>query len=205
MRDFILACIHLNPLAIVQTGSYLGIAFIIFAESGLFIGVFFPGDSLLFIAGLLSASGILAPIPLAAGVVGAAILGDCAGYWFGERVGENLYHRKDSRFFKQAYLTRTQHFFEIYGARAIMLARFMPVVRTIAPILAGAGSMKYEKFMLYNVIGGFGWGCGMIFLGYFLGSVIPDIDKYILPLTLGIIAISFFPVIANVVRERRTR
>ena len=205
MHDFLLACIHLNPLAMVQTGSYLGIAFLIFAESGLFFGVFLPGDSLLFTAGLLSAGGYLAPLPLAACVGLAAILGDSVGYWFGHSVGDGLFKRKDSRFFKQEYLRRTQVFFEKYGGRAIILARFIPVVRTIAPILAGAGSMHYGRFLSFNVVGGLAWGVGMISFGYFLGSLIPNSEKYILPLSLCVVLISFIPILLNFIHKRRPR
>jgi len=203
MLNFILACIHLDPIAIVQTGSYLGIAFLVFAESGLFFGIFLPGDSLLFAAGLLAASGFLVPGPLMMIVIAAAILGDSVGYWFGAEVGERLFERKDSRFFKQEYLRRTQRFYEKYGGRAVILARFVPIVRTIAPILAGVSNMHYRKFLSYNIIGGFLWGMGMISLGYFLGSVIPNSEKYVLPLSLVIVIISFFPILANLASGKR--
>ena len=203
MHDFLLACIHLDPLAIVQSGSYLGIAGIVFAESGLLIGIFLPGDSLLFTAGLLSAGGFLNPPALAVCVALAAILGDSTGYWFGARIGADLFKRKDSRFFKREYLRRTQRFFEQYGARALILARFMPIVRTIAPVLAGAGVMPYRKFLAYNALGGILWGIGMVSLGYSLGSIIPNIDTYILPLSLAIVVISFLPILANLIRTKR--
>lgn len=203
MINFLLACIHLDPLAIVKTGSYLGIALLIFAESGLFVGIFLPGDSLLFAAGLLSAGGFLAIEPLTFFVVVAAIVGDSVGYWFGSEMGEMLFKRKESRFFKQEYLRRTERFYQKYGGRAIVLARFVPIVRTIAPILAGAGSMKYRLFLAYNMLGGLLWGAGMLSLGFFLGSVIPNSEKYILPLSLVIVAISFLPIFINLVRGRK--
>ncbi|MGD0328251.1 MAG: VTT domain-containing protein [Minisyncoccia bacterium] len=203
MLNFLLACIHLNPIAIVEAGGYVGIALLIFAESGLLIGIFFPGDSLLFVAGLLSASGFLTFVPLILIVAGAAILGDSVGYWFGTKAGDNLFKRKDSRFFKQEYVARTQKFFTIYGGRAIILARFIPVVRTIAPVLAGVGTMKYSRFLSYNAIGGILWGAGMVSLGYFLGSVIPNSDQYVLPLSLVIIVLSFLPIFINYVRGER--
>jgi membrane-associated protein len=187
----------------VKTGSYLGIAFLVFAESGLLFGIFLPGDSLLFAAGLLSAGGFLAIGPLAFFVVIAAILGDSVGYWFGANVGVNFFKRKDSFFFKQEYLTRTEHFYQRYGGRAIVLARFVPIVRTIAPILAGIGSMTYAKFISYNAIGGLLWGAGMVLLGYFLGSIIPNSEHYVLPLSLVIIVLSFLPIIINLVRGKR--
>lgn len=203
MLNFLIACIHLDPIAIIKTGGYLGIALLVFAESGLFIGIFLPGDSLLFAAGLLSAGGYLTFGPLALIVIVAAILGDSVGYWFGSNVGDNLFKRKDSRFFKQAYVTRTQAFFNTYGGRAILLARFVPIVRTIAPILAGVGSMRYARFLSYNALGGFLWGGGVVSLGFFLGSIIPNSDKYVFPLSLVIIVLSFLPILINLIRAKR--
>ncbi len=203
MPDFLLALIHLDPLTIVKTGGYLGIAFLVFAESGLLIGIFFPGDSLLFVAGLLATGGSLAIGPLISLVVIAAILGDSVGYWFGSKVGRALFERKDSHFFKRDYLARTENFYQKYGGRAVVLARFIPIVRTIAPILAGVSAMRYRAFLAYNALGGFLWGAGVILLGYFLGSVIPSSEKYVLPLSLVIIAVSFFPILINLTRGKR--
>lgn len=203
MLDFVTACIQLDPIAIIKAGGYLGIAFIIFAESGLLIGIFFPGDSLLFAAGLLSAAGLLAPAPLIVLIVLAAIVGDSVGYWFGANVGVNFFKRKDSRFFKQEYVKRTELFYQKYGGRAVVLARFVPIVRTIAPILAGIGTMKYGTFIRYNVLGGTLWGAGMVSLGYFLGSLIPGSERYILPISLVIIIISFLPIFINIMRGKR--
>ncbi len=203
MLSFFLACIHLDPIAIIKTGSYLGLAFLIFAESGLFVGIFLPGDSLLFTAGLLSTNGFFIVGPLIMIIVTAAIVGDSVGYWFGSEVGTALFKRKDSRFFKQEYVKRTERFYQAYGGRAIILARFVPIVRTIAPILAGVSSMKYRVFLAYNVIGAFLWGAGMILLGFFLGSLIPDSEKYILPLSLVIVVISFLPILTNLARNKR--
>ncbi|MFH1178363.1 MAG: VTT domain-containing protein [bacterium] len=203
MTEFFTAIIQLDPLAIVKAGGYIGIAIIIFAESGVLLGIFFPGDSLLFIAGLLSAGGFLSFVPLVFIVVGAAILGDSVGYWFGAKIGNNLFKRKDSRFFKQEYVTRTQKFFATYGGRAIILARFVPIIRTITPILAGVGSMTYPRFLSYNVIGGVLWGAGMTSLGYSLGSVIPNSEKYVLPLSLIIIVLSFLPFLFEFIRNKK--
>ncbi|HCR52503.1 TPA: hypothetical protein DIV48_02525 [Candidatus Kaiserbacteria bacterium] len=194
---------NLDPVAIVKTGSYIGIALIVFAESGLLFGIFFPGDSLLFAAGLLSGGGVLALAPLIVSVVLAAIIGDSVGYWFGANVGANFFKRKDSRFFKQEYLRRTERFYQAYGGRAVVLARFVPIVRTIAPILAGIGSMNYRTFLAYNALGGCLWGAGMISLGFFLGSIIPNSETYILPLSLAIVIISFLPLFLNFARGKR--
>lgn len=203
MLNFLLACIHLDPMAMLQAGGYIGLAFLIFAESGLLIGIFLPGDSLLFAAGLVAASGFFVLGPLIMLVVVAAILGDSAGYWFGSEIGERLFKRQDSRFFKQEYLRRTERFYEKYGGRAVVLARFVPVVRTLAPILAGASSMRYRQFIAYNMTGGLVWGAGMLLLGYFLGSLIPDSEKYVLPLSLVIVVLSFLPIIMNLARGKR--
>src|SRR3989338_10603529 len=194
MLDFLIASVQLDPIAIIKTGSYLCIALIIFSESGLLIGIFFPGDSLLFAAGLLSAAGFLSPLPLIIVVVVAAIVGASVGYWFGANVGVNFFKRKDSLFFKQEYLKRTERFFQTYGGRAVILARFVPIVRTLAPVLAGIGSMTYKTFLSYNILGGVLWGVGMTSLGYFLGSLIPDSEGYILPTSLVIFIISFLPI-----------
>jgi len=144
-------------------------------------------------------------VPLLIIVVFSAILGDSVGYWFGAKVGNALFARKDSRLFKQAYVTRTQKFFEAYGGRAIILARFVPIVRTIAPILAGVGSMTYPRFLSYNVIGGCLWGAGMVSLGYFLGSLIPNSDQYVFPLALAIIILSFLPILFNYFHSKRAK
>ncbi len=203
MLDFLLASVQLDPIAIIRTGSYLGIAALIFAESGLLIGIFFPGDSLLFAAGLLSAGGFLLFGPLVFIVVIAAIVGDSVGYWFGAKIGPALFKREDSFFFKQEYLKRTERFYETYGGRAVVLARFVPIVRTLAPVLAGVGSMKYTTFLRYNILGGLLWGVGMLSLGYFLGSVIPNSERYVLPLSLVIIVLSFLPILLNLFRGKR--
>ncbi|MCR4333869.1 MAG: VTT domain-containing protein [Patescibacteria group bacterium] len=203
MLDFFSACINLDPVAMVQTGSYVGIATLIFAESGLLFGIFFPGDSLLFAAGLLSAAGFLSFGPLVLFVVVAAIVGDSVGYWFGANVGTAFFKRKDSLFFKQEYLKRTELFYQKYGGRAIVLARFVPIVRTLAPILAGIGSMTYGTFLKYNMLGGLLWGAGMLSLGYFLGSVIPNSEHYVLPISLVIIVVSFLPILINILRGKR--
>lgn len=203
MLSFLYACIHLDPLAIVKYGGYVGIAILIFAETGLLVGVFFPGDSLLFIAGLLSASGFMAFPLLILIVICAAIIGDSTGYWLGTKIGPALFKREDSRFFKQAYVARTQKFFDAYGGRAIILARFVPIVRTIAPVLAGVGKMKYPRFLSFNAIGGMLWGAGMVSLGYFLGSIIPNSETYILPFSLVIVVLSFLPVLISYLRNKK--
>ena len=203
MSAFFLACAHLDPVAIIKTGSYLGIAIIVFAESGLLIGILFPGDSLLFAAGLFAGTGVLSLAPLVVCVIVAAILGDSLGYWFGKNVGTNFFNRKDSLIFKQKYLKRTQLFYKKYGGRAVLLARFVPIVRTIAPILAGIGGMKYRIFFSYNALGGILWGGGVLLVSYFLGSLIPNSEHYIFPISIGIIVVSFLPILINIFRGKR--
>lgn len=187
---------------LIRTVGYLGLFAIVFAESGLFVGFFLPGDSLLFTAGFLASQGygnIAALVPLC---FIAAVLGDSFGYAFGRRVGPRIFTREDSLFFRKAYITRTQKFYERYGGKTIILARFMPVVRTFAPIFAGVGTMRYSMFFFYNVIGGFLWAVGLTLLGYTLGSIIPGIDRYIIPLVLAIIVLSFLPPVLAVVWEQ---
>ena len=201
--DFFNAILRLDPMAMIQTGSYVGLAFLVFAESGLLIGIFLPGDSLLFAAGLIAAGGFFSIVPLILVIVASAIVGDSVGYWFGAHMKGRLFENKDARFFKQEYVERTEKFYEKYGGRAVILARFVPIVRTLAPILAGMGSMRYRTFVSYNVIGGLLWGAGMTLIGYLLGSVIPESEKYILPISLVIIALSFLPIAINLIRGNK--
>lgn len=203
MLDFFTACAHLDPIAIIKTGSYLGIAIIVFAESGLLVGIMFPGDSLLFASGLLAGTGVLAFFPLVVLVTLAAILGDSVGYWFGKNVGVNFFNKKDSLLFKREYLERTQAFYKKYGGRAVVLARFAPIIRTIAPILAGIGGMKYATFLSFNILGGVLWGVGLTTLGFSLGTILPNSAHYITPISIVIIALSFLPIFFNVLRGKR--
>ena len=183
----------------------IGLLLIVFAESGLLIGFFLPGDSLLFTAGLLASrneSGLHLPV-LLVGCFVAAVLGDQVGYVFGKRVGPSLFRREDSRLFKQEYVDRTKDFFERHGPKTILLARFVPVVRTFAPILAGVGEMPYRTFFRFNIIGGFVWAVGVITAGYVLGSAIPNIDQYLLPIIFVIVLLSVIPPFLEWRRHRR--
>ena len=193
----------LDPRDLLVTFGTIGLFLIVFAESGLFFGFFLPGDSLLFTAGLFAAQGILNLPLILIGCFVAAVAGDQVGYVFGQRVGPALFRRPDSRLFKQEYVTRAQAFFEKHGPKTIVLARFVPIVRTFAPILAGVGSMRYRTFVSYNLIGGFLWAVGVTLLGYALGELIPDIDAYLLPIIAVIIAISLTPVFFEWWRRRR--
>jgi membrane-associated protein len=183
----------------------IGLFLIVFAESGLLIGFFLPGDSLLFTAGLLASqdkSGLHLPV-LLVGCFIAAVLGDQVGYWFGKRVGPALFRRPDSRIFKQEYVHRTKDFFEKHGPKTILLARFVPIVRTFAPILAGVGEMPYATFIRFNVIGGFVWAVGVTTAGYVLGSTIPSIDRYLLPIIFVIVLLSVLPPLLEWRRHRK--
>jgi membrane-associated protein len=185
------------------------VAFIIFAESGLLIGFFLPGDSLLFTAGLLAHDPPgLYPLPLLIGLTfPAAVIGDSVGYSFGNRVGRRLYQRPDSRFFKKEHLRRAESFYAKHGGKAIILARFVPVVRTFVPIVAGAAAMPYRSFVTYNVIGGALWAVGIPVAGYALGSMIPakDVDKYLLPIIAVIIIASILPAVFHWWKDRSER
>jgi membrane-associated protein len=192
-----------DPRHLIETFGTAGVFLIVFAESGLLIGFFLPGDSLLFTAGLLSSQGVLTFPVVVVGCFLAAVAGDQVGYAFGARVGPALFRRPDSRVFKQEYVDKARQFFDRYGAKTVVLARFVPIVRTFAPILAGVGTMRYRIFVTYNVIGALLWAAGVTTLGYILGESIPDIDRYLLPVIAGIIALSLLPVAVELLRSRQ--
>lgn len=202
----------LDPEKLLRTGGYLLLFGLIFAESGLLIGFFLPGDSLLFVAGM-AAAGTLSSVGTGAshlniwvvliGVFLAAVAGDQVGYMFGRRAGPGLFKRPESRFFKREHLEKAEGFFEHHGPRAIVLARFVPVVRTFCPIVAGAGRMNYRRFLRYNVIGGFLWAVGVTSLGYFLGNIGLIRDNIELAL-IAVVAISLLPIAFEVIRSRRS-
>jgi membrane-associated protein len=195
----------IDPQQLIRSFGTIGLFVIIFAESGLLFGFFLPGDSLLFTAGLLAARGDLNLPVVLVGCFLAAVLGDQVGYAFGRKVGPSIFSRPNSRLFKQEHIQRADQFFEEHGAKTIVLARFVPVVRTFAPILAGVGSMRYRTFLVYNLIGGFVWAIGVTTLGYLLGDQIgaDNIDKYLLPIIFVIIVISVLPAVFEVLRHRR--
>jgi membrane-associated protein len=190
---------------LIETFGMLGILAVVFVESGLLVGFLLPGDSLLFTAGLLSANGtlpdlwvLLVTIPL------AAIAGDQVGYAIGHKAGPAVFKRPDSRFFREEYVERSREFFDRYGARAIVIARFVPIVRTLAPVMAGVSKMNYRTFVLFNVIGGIGWGVSVTTLGYFLGQV-QFVHDNLEPIILGIVALSVLPIALELWRARRHR
>ncbi|OGZ97646.1 MAG: hypothetical protein A3J10_03000 [Candidatus Sungbacteria bacterium RIFCSPLOWO2_02_FULL_54_10] len=187
---------------LIHAVGYTGLFVIVFAESGLFVGFFLPGDSLLFTAGFLASQGYGNIVLLAGGCFAAAVLGDSFGYAFGRKVGPRIFTKKDSLFFRKEYVARTQAFYDRHGGKTLVLARFLPVVRTFAPIFAGVGDMPYRTFLFYNVIGAFLWAVGLTVLGYVLGSIIPGIDRYLIPVVLGIVIVSSLPPLFYVVREQ---
>lgn len=198
------AMLHFDLSQIIQTVGLLGVAAIVFAESGLLIGFFLPGDSLLFTAGLLASQGVFSFSLLILLSFIAAVAGDSVGYAFGYRIGPRIFTREDSRFFKKAHLEQAHNFFVRYGAQAIVLARFMPIVRTFTPILAGVGKMPYRTFITYNFIGAALWAIGIPTLGFTLGTLVPSIDEYILPIIAGIIVVSFIPPIKSWWQSRKS-
>ena len=193
----------MDPESLIETFGTLGIFAIIFAESGLLVGFFLPGDSLLFTAGLLASRGFSNIALLMIGCSIAAVVGDQVGYVIGRRAGPALFKRPDSRFFHQKNVERARAYFEEHGSKTIILARFVPIVRTFAPVVAGVGQMNYRRFVTFNVIGGVLWGAGVSLAGYLLGNTIHDIDRWLLPIILVIGAVSFLPVLREVWKIRQ--
>ena len=205
------ALFGIDPEAIIATMGVLGILAVIFAESGLLIGFFLPGDTLLFTAGFLIQAGIL-KIDIALLVIllfVAATLGDSVGYTFGRRIGQRLFSRPNSRLFKQENIQKAEAFYEKHGAKTIILARFIPVVRTFAPVVAGVGKMKYGTFITYNIIGGLLWAGGVTYLGYFLGgwfvSMGLNIDQVLLPVVAVILLLSILPAAIHLLKDKKQR
>ena len=190
-------------IPLIETIGLLGIFIFIFAESGLFFGFFLPGDSLLFTAGVLASAGYFNIAFLFLGSFICAVLGDTVGYWFGKKTGPKIFSKPDSLFWNKRNLEKTELFFQKYGNKTITLARFVPIIRTFAPIMAGVGKMKYQTFFAWNILGGFFWTGIMILAGYFLGNSIKNIDQYILPIVLFIILVSIIPVLMQFFHKKK--
>lgn len=188
---------------LVKLAGYPGLFAVVFAETGIFFMFFLPGTSMLFTAGLLASQGMFNVWILIPLITLAAILGDSTGYWFGTRVGPALFSREDSRFFKKEYLERTREFYEKHGVMALVLARFVPVIRTFAPILAGIANLKYSTFLTYNITGGILWGSGVTFAGYYLAERIPILETYITPIVILIVIITTLPLLREARRIHR--
>lgn len=198
---------HFDLVSLIQTAGYIGVFAIVFIESGLLVGFFFPGDSLLFTAGFLSSQNYFNIYILAIGCFIAAIAGDSAGYLIGHRWGRKLFNKENSLLFHKDHLIRAQHFYEKHGGKTIILARFMPVIRTFAPVVAGIGEMKYGTFVFFNFIGAFLWAIGMTTAGYFLGSLIPadKFEKYLIVFVILIILASVAPGIYHILKDPSSR
>lgn len=196
------ALMGISVTKILEAGGILLVAAIIFAESGLLVGFFLPGDTLLFGAGLYASQGKMSLPILIVAVVLAAIIGDNVGYSIGKRGGEKLFKKKDSMFFRQEHLDQAAAFYEKHGGKTIILARFMPIVRTFAPVVAGASKMPRERFVLFNIVGGVLWGVGMPLLGYLVGERIPSLDKYIELVMLGVVVVSLLLALSHLLRHK---
>ena len=189
--------------ALIQWGGYILLVAIVFTETGLLIGLFLPGDSLLITAGLLASAGILNIWWLNGLLIAAAIVGDSTGYAIGARLGPRIFTREKSLLFNPKHVERTQRFYEKYGPKTIVIARFVPIIRTFAPVLAGVGAMRYRRFLTYNVAGGIGWVASMTWAGYLLGQTVPNISKHMHVLVIVIIVLSCVPIAVEIYRERR--
>jgi membrane-associated protein len=189
-------------IELVASGGYVALVLIIFAETGLMAGFFLPGDSLLVTAGLAAATGALDIGTLNVLLIIAAVLGDAVGYAFGRRSGKRILTKPPSRFFKRSHLEKSREFYNRHGARTVVLARFIPVIRTFAPVVAGMSGMPYRKFVLYNVIGGVLWITSLTLIGYWLGQTIPNITRYFHLVIGAIIVMSIIPPIVEFLRER---
>ncbi|MEK7649199.1 MAG: VTT domain-containing protein [Patescibacteria group bacterium] len=180
-------------IQLVQTIGLIGVVAIIFAETGLLIGFFLPGDSLLFTAGILASQGIFNIYVLVPALFCASVVGNLVGYYLGKHIGPRLFSKPDSFLFHREHIERTKRFFAHHGGKTIILARFIPIIRTFAPILAGVGSMDGSRFFLHSIIGGILWAALLTILGFALGRAVPDVDKYLLPIIGVIIILSFLP------------
>jgi membrane-associated protein len=188
--------------SLVRVGGIIGLTGIVFAETGLLVGFFLPGDSLLVTAGLFAARGDIEVLPLVVALSLAAIIGDTVGYNIGARTGPKLFTREDSLLFNRKHLITTKEFYDRHGPFTIVIARFIPIIRTFAPVVAGIGAMQYRRFVAYNVIGGIGWVVSMVFGGYFLGHLIPNIHQHIDKVIVIVIFLSLLPAIIKFAREK---
>ncbi|MXV51643.1 DedA family protein [Pedobacter sp. HMF7647] len=195
----------INPEKLLKDGGFYVVLFVVFAETGLFFGFFLPGDYLLFLAGMFTATNRLDVniFTLTIGLILAAIAGNFAGYWFGKRTGPLLYQRKDSFFFKQRYLSAGEKYYKKQGAFALIMGRFIPIVRTFAPIFAGVIGLEFKKFALYNVVGAVLWVTSLTLLGYFLGMRFQkEIDSYLFYIIIGFVIITAVPLIWTYFKNR---
>lgn len=195
----------LDPNEIIKSGGLALIAFMVFAESGLLFGFFFPGDTLLIAAGILAAGGGFNIAALIAVVVVSAIFGGLSGYLIGLNAGPKLFTKKDGIVFRKEYVEKSEEFYEKHGGKTIMLARFVPIIRTFAPVVAGIGKMNGAKFMFYNIIGSAIWATGITLLAYYFGKRIPNLDRYILPLVIMAAVLTFAPTAYHIFKDPKAR
>ena len=188
--------------SLVMWAGYIGLVAIVFAETGLLIGFFLPGDSLLVTAGLFAATGDLNIIFLNLLLIPAAILGNITGYWIGNKAGPKLFKREQSLLFRKDYLIKTKVFYEKHGASTMIITRFMPILRTFAPIVAGIGGMDYKKFMLYNVIGAVAWVVSMTLIGFYLARLVPGIENHVEKVIIIIVFLSILPAIIKFLKHK---
>ena len=204
MQDFLMTFQQLlDPEYLLSHGGFYIVCLIVFAETGLFFGVFLPGDYLLFLAGLFCA---LEKIDVTItqmffGILGAGILGNFTGYWFGYRAGPMLFKRKDSLIFKKEYVMMAEEFYQKYGGRALIIGRFVPIIRTFAPIFAGVVKLDFKKFVIYNVLGALIWVTLLTLSGYFLGELFPSIIDYVEYIIIGLIVIAFLPIVIGLFKR----
>jgi membrane-associated protein len=191
-----------NVPELIRIGGLAGLVFVVFAETGLMVGFFLPGDSLLVTAGLFAARGDFDIVWLNLALMAAAIIGDATGYWIGYRAGQALYSRPNSLLFRREHLIKTHEFYERHGGKTIIIARFVPIIRTFAPVVAGAATMTYRQFATYNVIGGISWVAGMTLTGFFLGRAIPDLDRHLHLVVAAVIFLSLLPAIVAWIRAK---
>lgn len=196
---------HFDLVSLVKTAGYFGVFAIVFLESGLLVGFFFPGDSLLFTAGFLASQGYLDITLLVFGCFVAAVLGDTIGFHIGKKLGPKIFTKDNSLFFNKKHLETAQKFYDKHGGKTIILARFVPVIRAFAPVVAGAGRMDYRRFLTFNLVGAVMWAIGVTLAGFYLGSLIPDVDKYLLPIVGLIIIASILPALHHVITDAEIR
>jgi membrane-associated protein len=189
--------------ALIRWGGYVLLVAIVFTETGMLVGFFLPGDSLLITAGLLAAAGALNIWWLNLLLIVAAIVGDSVGYTIGAKIGPRLFTRQRSWLFNPRHVVRTRDFYARHGAKTIVVARFVPIIRTFAPVVAGVGQMFYPRFLVYNVAGGIGWVVSMTWAGYLLGTAVPNIDRHIHVVVIAVIVLSVIPIAVEILRERR--
>lgn len=194
----------INPQSIIHYGGLSLLLLVVFAETGLLIGFFLPGDSLLFTAGLFTATGVI-QFPIAgvvSAIIAAAIFGDFVGYHFGKKVGPALYNRKKSFFFRPNHLIAAKDFYDKHGAKAIVLGRFLPVVRTFAPIVAGIVGLTYRNFVVYNILGAVFWTFSVVLTGYFLGIYVPETAQYLEYIIIGLVVVTAIPIVRTWLKTR---